>query len=45
MSKKDAIIELLNKLFSDTSVSKDKTRQDLEELREEINAFLDALGE
>jgi len=42
---KDEIIELLRKLFSDQSVSRRTTKDNLEELRDEIDMYLETLND
>lgn len=41
----DQVKRDLNELFSDTSVSRETTRNQLIELRDEIEVLLNALGE
>lgn len=44
MSELEKIKELINKLFSDTSVPVEETKENLEELLEEVETLLDALS-
>lgn len=44
-SKLEAALELIDEIFSDTSVSREKTREQLEELAAEIEVKLMALGD
>ncbi len=40
---KQEILDRINKLFSDQSVSRRTTKDDLEEIRDEIEMYLDTL--
>lgn len=45
MNQKEVILNQIRRLFSNTNQSREQTRRDLEEIRDEIDALIDALDE